>query len=167
MPVKFHNVIKNRFNIQSHGFESLCDLVGLVVMVHLCETPSGCNKGTLSKSLTPYMLNSRFTSALPAQRAINHLMDSFGNYLDVKLAINDHVTLMGTLQWRHNERDGVPHYQPHDCLLSRLFRRRSKKASKLRVTGLCTGNSPATGEFPAQRASNAEYVSIWWRHHET
>ena len=23
-----------------------------------------------------------------------------------------------------------------------------------------------TGEFPTQRASNAENVSIWWRHHE-
>ena len=44
-------------------------------------------------------------------------------------------------------------------------RRRSKKTSKLRVTGLCEGNSPVTGEFPAQRASNAENVSIWWRHH--
>ena len=29
----------------------------------------------------------------------------------------------------------------------------------------CAGNSPVTGEFPAQRASNAENVSIWWRHH--
>ena len=37
--------------------------------------------------------------------------------------------------------------------------------SKLRVTGLCVGNSPGTGEFPAQMASNAENVSIWWRHH--
>ena len=46
-----------------------------------------------------------------------------------------------------------------------LFRRRSKKTSKLRVTGLCEGNSPVTGEFPTQRASNAENVSIWWRHH--
>ena len=44
-------------------------------------------------------------------------------------------------------------------------RRRSKKTSKLRVTGLCAGNSPVTGEFPAQRASNAENGSIWWRHH--
>ena len=43
--------------------------------------------------------------------------------------------------------------------------RRSKKTSKRRVTGLCAGNSPVTGEFPAQRASNAEKVSIWWRHH--
>ena len=40
------------------------------------------------------------------------------------------------------------------------------KISKLRVTGLCEGNSPGTGEFPAQMASYAENVSIWWRHHE-
>ena len=42
---------------------------------------------------------------------------------------------------------------------------RSKKISKFRVTGLCVGNSPGTGEFPAQMASSAENVSIWWRHH--
>ena len=36
---------------------------------------------------------------------------------------------------------------------------------KLRVTGLCAGNSPVIGEFPAQGASDAESVSIWWRHH--
>ena len=44
-------------------------------------------------------------------------------------------------------------------------RRRSKKTSKFSVTGLCVGNSPVTDEFPTQRASNAENVSIWWRHH--
>ena len=44
-------------------------------------------------------------------------------------------------------------------------RRKSKKTSKIRVTGLCAGISPVTGEIPAQRASNAENVSIWWRHH--
>ena len=43
----------------------------------------------------------------------------------------------------------------------------SKKASKYRVTGVCVGNSPGTGEFPAQMASNAESISIWWRHHAT
>ena len=41
-----------------------------------------------------------------------------------------------------------------------------KKISKLRVTGLCVRSSPVTGELPAQMASNAENVSIWWRHHE-
>ena len=71
-----------------------------------------------------------------------------------------------SLRWRHNERDGVSNHQPHHCLLDRLFGCRSKKTSKLRVTGLCAGNSPGTGEFPAQMASNAENVSIWWRHHD-
>ena len=46
-----------------------------------------------------------------------------------------------------------------------LFRVRSRKTSKLRVTGLCVGNSPVTSEFPTQIASNVENVSIWWRHH--
>ena len=70
-----------------------------------------------------------------------------------------------TLRWRHNESDGVWNHQPHDCLFNRLFRCTSMKTSKPRVTGLCAGNSPMTGEFPSQRASNAENVSIWWRHH--
>ena len=70
-----------------------------------------------------------------------------------------------TLQWRHNGHDSVSNHHPHDCFLNRLFRRRSKKTSKLRVTGLCAGNSPGTGEFPAQMASNAKKCSIWWRHH--
>ena len=70
------------------------------------------------------------------------------------------------LQWRHNEHDSVSNHQPHDCLLNRLFGHRSKKTSMLRVTGLCVGNSPGAGEFPAQMASNAENVSISWRLHE-
>ena len=52
-----------------------------------------------------------------------------------------------SLQWRHNGHDCVSNHQPHHCLLNRLFGRRSKKTSKLRVTGFC-----------------AENVSIWWRH---
>ena len=72
----------------------------------------------------------------------------------------------GTLLWRHNGRDGVSNHQLHDCLLNRSSSRRSKKISKLRVTGLCAGNSPGTGEFLAQMASNAENVSMWWHYHE-
>ena len=70
-----------------------------------------------------------------------------------------------TLQWRHNEHDGVSNHKPYDCLRDRLFRRRSKKTPKLCVPGLCEWNSPVTGEFLSQRASNAENVFIWWRHH--
>ena len=73
---------------------------------------------------------------------------------------------LNTLQWLHNGCDSVSNHQPHDCFLNPLFRHRSKKTSKLRVTGFCAGNSPEAGEFPAQMASNAENVSIWWRHHE-
>ena len=82
--------------------------------------------------------------------------------------------MLSSLHWRHNGHDSVSNHQPRHCLLNRLFGRRSKKTSKLRVTGLCAGNSPGTGEcgeftgdrwIPTQRASNAENVSIWWRHH--
>ena len=69
-----------------------------------------------------------------------------------------------TQQWRHNEHDGDSNHQPHDCLLNRLFRRRSKKTSTLHNSGLCVGNSPVTGEFPIQKSSKMENVSIWWHH---
>ena len=99
------------------------------------------------------------------------LRDTQGSYGDVSPIAYCYFTFnvrycMHTLQWRHNEHDCVSNHQPQDCLLRRWFRRRSKKTSKLRVTGLCEDNSPVTGEFPAQRASNAEDVSIWWRHHD-
>ena len=53
-----------------------------------------------------------------------------------------------TLQWRHNDHDGVSNHQPHCCLPNLKFRRRSKKTSKLRVTGLCAGNSPGPVNSP-------------------
>ena len=46
------------------------------------------------------------------------------------------------LHWRHNDHDGVSNHQPHGCLLNRLFKCRSKKTPKLRVTGICVRNSP-------------------------
>ena len=55
--------------------------------------------------------------------------------------------VVNSLQWRHS-----------------VFRPRSKKASKLRVTGLSEGNSSVTDAFPVQRASKAENASIWWRY---
>ena len=60
----------------------------------------------------------------------------------------DFLLFESSLQWRHNDQDGVSNHQPHGCLLNRLFRRRSKKTSKLRVTGLCEGNSPVPVNSP-------------------
>ena len=70
------------------------------------------------------------------------------------------------LEWCHNEWGGISNHQRFDCLLNCLIRCKSKKTSKLRVTGFCVGNSPVTGEFPAQRDSNLENVSIIWCHHD-
>ena len=53
-----------------------------------------------------------------------------------------------TLRWRHNDQAGVSNHQPYGCLLNRLFRRRSKETSKLRVTGLCAVNSPGPVNSP-------------------
>ena len=71
-----------------------------------------------------------------------------------------------TLQWYLNERDSVSNHQPHNCLLKPLFRRRSKKTSKLVSLAYVRGirrwpiNSPHRGPLPRKN------VSIWWRHHE-
>ena len=85
---------------------------------------------------------------------------------DCTLSILALVLTTYPLQWRHNGRDGVTNHQPHGCLLHHLFRHRLKKTSKHRVTGLCAENSPVTGELSAEMVSNAEHVSIGWRHHD-
>ena len=41
-----------------------------------------------------------------------------------------------------------------------------KENIKLRVTGICEGNSPVNDELHTQRASNEENISIWLRHHD-
>ena len=68
------------------------------------------------------------------------------------------------LQWRHNDQDSVSNHQPHGCLLNRSYRRIKENIKAPRHWPLC-GEFTGTGEFPAQRASYAENVSIWWRHH--
>ena len=68
------------------------------------------------------------------------------------------------LQWRHNGRGVVSNHQPHHCLLNRSFRRRWKKTSKLRVTGLCVGNSP--DRWIPRRNGQYHGKCFWWRHHD-
>ena len=70
-----------------------------------------------------------------------------------------------SLQWRHNMRDGVANRTASRLFAQPFFTRRSKNTPKLRVTGLCEGNAPVTGGFSIQKASNAENISIKWRHH--
>ena len=53
-----------------------------------------------------------------------------------------------TLQWCHNERDGISNRRHFDCLHGHLFSRRSKKTPQFRFTGLFEGNPSVTGGFP-------------------
>ena len=92
---------------------------------------------------------------LSAETVYNHIRIYICVY--VGSALYDHWTIslvpacrcqIIPLRRRHNGRDGVSNHQPHDCLLNRLFRRRSKKISKHRVTGFCEGNSPGPVNSP-------------------
>ena len=62
----------------------------------------------------------------------------------------DVLTYHPSLLWRHHGHNGVSnhHHQSRDCLFNRLFRRRSRKTSNLRITGLCMGNPGSRKMFP-------------------
>ena len=126
------------------------------------KPPTMDNSSYMSKLAQPWANCKRFAQAavdirVPMRNFISHTTVCIG--LPTK-------KFGERLLWRHNGRDGVSNHQPHDCLLNRSFGRRSKNISQLCVTGLCVGNSPVTSGFSAQIASNAENVSIWWRHHD-
>ena len=62
------------------------------------------------------------------------------------------------LQWRHNERDGISIHRRLDCLPKHLFRRRTKKISKLHViVSLWPVNSPQKGPV-TQKMFPLDYV---------
>ena len=68
---------------------------------------------------------------LPAIRA-RRFRSNFKAQCDTALSIISPFSIMftiDTVQWRHNECDGVSNHRPLDCLLNRLFR----------STGLCEG----------------------------
>ena len=110
----------------------------------------------------------RITKVIKAQQwwKLSHVMTSHG--LRGVFTETPETTKASINQYRYHYDDVIMGAMASQItsLTYSLFGRRSKKASKFRVTGLCAGNSPGTGEFPAQMASNAENVSIWWRHHD-
>ena len=112
-----------------------------------------------SKSLAIFVV-SRFSTKrwFTQQKAANVNVNQYFPHKIPAIVPSSITVTSKWVRWRLNA-------PAHDYLLNRSIRRRSKKTSKLRVTRLCAGNSPVTGEFPAQMASNAENVSIWWRHH--
>ena len=74
-------------------------------------------------------------------------------------------SLWWSLQWRHNDYDGAIITSlpiAYSTVYSGADQSKHQSSPSL---ALCAKNSPVTGEFPTQRASNAENVSIRWRHH--
>ena len=65
------------------------------------------------------------------------------------------------------ERHIIWHHRQFDCLFNNLLKltKEEKKTSKPCSPGICSGNPPVIGGFPSQRASDAESVSMSWRHH--
>ena len=107
---------------------------------------SDCNDVTYKKHIyksSVYKLNCHFAFASSATKT--KLLQTYCSawYGSQNWQCNtESVCDFDPLRWRHNDHAGVSNHQPHGCLLNRLFRRKSKKTSTLRVTGLCAGNSP-------------------------
>ena len=80
------------------------------------------------------------------------------------------------LRWLHNELVGVSNHRRLDCLLNRLFRRITKEAPKLRITGLCEGNQrwpvdsphkgPMTRRWSSVRLGPTSHTALPVREHE-
>ena len=145
-------------------FENLCWGANILIWSFNGEkAPVLLINGSVITHYTYYFLSQRLICFMYVFSAIH---SSFIGERKFHSTIAERNTIKPfTLQWRHNERNGVSNHLYHDCLLNHLFGRRAKKTSKFHVTGFCGWNSPVTGEFPAQRTSNTENVSIWWRHH--
>ena len=149
------------FFINENAYENIvCEMAAILSRG---ETSQHTYQAILQPTMTRSVSSVNYAHGLPYPSWLRHwqwISDTI-----VPVPVKQPIKHEKALQWRHDGRDSVSNHQPHDCFLNRLFRHRSKKTSKLRVTGLCAGNSPEADEFPAQMASNAENVSIWWRHH--
>ena len=92
-----------------------------------------------------------------------HFISFFATGMSQGAGIHSHAR-QKHLQWRHIERDGVSSHRRLDCVLNRLFRRRSKKTSKLRVTGLfegkCLNIMTTPGSLTAHRVESRDWKPV-------
>ena len=85
---------------------------------------------------------------IPSQRASNAKSFSVTWRHHVKLSLHYNDVTMGRIACQITSLT-IAHSTAHPD-------EDQRKHQKLRVTGFCAGNSPGTGEFPGQMASNAE-----------
>ena len=123
----------------------------------VCLNISGAQTRSIEKTRSIPWLPRPWLLTSPSHQQLWHWLCEIGSSLSF---------IRKTLQWHYNERHGISNHQPLDCLLNASFRCRFKENIKApHHWPLCR---EFTGDlwFPAQRASNAENVSISWRHHE-
>ena len=171
-----HLSVPGEFPAQRPVTRSFNVFFGLRLNKRLSKQSWGWWFETLSRSLWRHCNDYRSTNstiyddlALCTTRPSEGVILTFVNFQTGATVLfvyvtSNRYTLSQSLQWHHNVHGGVSNHRRLHCLLNCWFRRRSKKTSKLRVTGLYVGNSPVTGELPTKRASNAEKCSLWWRH---
>ena len=103
-----------------------------------CRPPKKALSRTIRNKCCPFIM----THLGPFSDNSTHIFGTISRK-DNSTNVND-LKSNTTLQWRHNEHDGVSKHRRLNCLHNRSFR--SKKTSKLRVPGaLCEGNSSVTG----------------------
>ena len=154
-----------------------CTVVGCVRRIRqkCCHSPLSKQKLPLRLNQTPVRLYAAQYVSLETSGRRSAMWPPYSLLRNLSAAAHWHVTVALTvlftsivdspLQWRQNERHNVSNHQSFHWLLNYWFRHRWKKTSKLHVTGLCAEILPVTGNFPTQKACNAENVSIWWRYH--
>ena len=165
-----HNLIYNSlffFNIVHETYQQ-----ARLTLIRLGDD----SNGDPNFSINCYFRSRRNETLHPCRikRSINHSFKAESHFIWIghTYCTDDWIGFLvciNSLQWRHNERGGISDHQPRDCLLDRLFRCRSKKTSKVHVTGLCTGSSEVTGEFPHQGAVTRKMfpfddVIMFWTH---
>ena len=107
---------------------------------------------TLTHRVDPLQEAGNNDNGLRATCMVHHICMEIENNNRIQRRWNNKRTAGNQLplQWRHSECDGVSNHQRLDGLLNHLFRRGSKKTPKLRVTGICEGNSPMTVTSPTK-----------------
>ena len=140
---------------------------------HQRANPSRAEAGIFEVNLDNNMVIDALTPCVAKYRQSWYwlnMVDGSLSYTRKDLKYVWYLNVEKSLRWRHYDHDGVSNQQPRGCLLNRLFRRSSKKTSKLRVTGLCEGNSPGPVNSPhkgpvTRKTFPFDDVIMWWKMH--
>ena len=141
--------LKNHLPSRAHNHKSLCDL-GQDLNAPGMRAPLNVEPWHPHGRAMGCFCKLKVVSALYISEKMYHVIMALQcTYICVCVCIFV-CALVCPLEWHHNECNGLSSHRQLDCLLKQLFRCRSKKTSKLHVTGLCEANPPMTGKGPVK-----------------